>query len=123
MRKILCVDDEEMVLHTFRRVLEHHGYHVRTATNGNDALAAIRGDHEIDMLIIDFFMPGENGLDTIARIRQTHPRLPITMITGYGTEEIRQRVMDDYGCGYLIKPVSSADLISNIKQHAPLNPQ
>lgn len=88
----LVVDDEESLLGVSRRMLEHEGFTVLTATNGEDGLTTFR-DHKttIDLVVLDLTMPGMDGFETLHAIRASAPTLPIVVASGY---DARDRVDD-----------------------------
>jgi CheY-like chemotaxis protein len=82
-RRILVVDDEASVCDSVRNVLALDHHEVRTATSGQDALAAFQTG-EFDLIIIDYEMPGMKGDKLAAAIRVLAPQQSIIMITAYG---------------------------------------
>ena len=82
MARILVVDDEDIVRRTIQSWLEREGFEVVSAKDGRDALAAVSGS-EIDVVVIDIFMPGMGGLEAITALHQRVPTVPIIAISGY----------------------------------------
>jgi PAS domain S-box-containing protein len=81
---ILLADDEADVLHSVTEVIEHLGYRVLTAANGEQAWALFQAYREdITLAVLDVIMPGINGTEVAQRIYEAQPRLPIIFITGY----------------------------------------
>ncbi|HUJ77280.1 MAG TPA: response regulator, partial [bacterium] len=108
--RILQVDDDELILASVPLMLEQRGHRVETAAGGQEALERLRGGLQVDLVVLDLNMPGMNGLETLQRLRETHPGLPVLLATGYldaATEaQIRQ-------CGRALsiaKPFSLEDL-------------
>ena len=85
MAKVLVVDDDEAVRSTVRRTLEREGHVVEEAIDGRDAIDAII-HARFAVVITDVFMPGLDGIETIARIRELDPALPIIAISGRATD-------------------------------------
>jgi len=79
---ILCVDDEANQLELRRLMLEQVGYRVLTAESPVKAIEILRSD-SIDLVIVDYFMPGMNGL-SLAREILRYKKLPIIMLSAYG---------------------------------------
>ncbi|MBI2902136.1 MAG: response regulator [Candidatus Methylomirabilis oxyfera] len=79
--RILLVDDEEEVLRLLQRRLTRRGYAVTTATDGSQALASLQHG-AFDVAILDFMMPGMNGLELAGQCRARDPGLRILMLTG-----------------------------------------
>ena len=86
-RRILVVDDDELVCDSIRRILELDQHVIETATSGHDALAAIQTG-KFDLIIIDYEMPVMKGDQVAASIKAKAPQQPIIMITGH-TEALR----------------------------------
>ncbi len=81
MAKILIVDDDVAVQATIRLLLERAGHSVITAGDGRKGLAAFEAGM-FDLLLLDIFMPGMDGLETMRLIHQQQPRMPIIVISG-----------------------------------------
>jgi len=78
---ILVIDDDPAVRMTIRLVLEREGHTVKQATDGLAGMRAIKAGG-IDLLIVDIFMPGMDGIETIREVRQHQPDLPAIVISG-----------------------------------------
>ena len=83
---ILVVDDQEETRLSTRLLLESEGYHVRTATNGAEALAQFDPEH-VDLVILDYLMPRMSGARLIQEVRKRDANIPILLQTGYSGEE------------------------------------
>jgi signal transduction histidine kinase len=81
--KILLVDDEDIVRFATADMLRDIGYQVIEAASGSQALAAIRGGVDVDLLVTDYLMPGITGAALITELRATGHSLPALLITGY----------------------------------------
>ena len=81
-KAILCVDDDGIGLDIRKMLLESRGYRVFTAENGPDALVLLSSE-TIDLVILDYLMPGMNGDAVAAKIRDLRPNLPIIMLSAY----------------------------------------
>ena len=81
MANILVIDDDPAVRTTIRLVLEREGHTVKLATDGLAGMKAIKAGG-IDLLIVDIFMPGMDGIETIREVRQHQPDLPAIVISG-----------------------------------------
>jgi CheY-like chemotaxis protein len=79
---ILLVDDNVHGLVARRSVLEELGYVIHTGANGEEALSLLER-HKVDLVITDFRMPNMDGVELIARIRQTRRELPIILLSGF----------------------------------------
>lgn len=78
---LLCIDDDELILDVVQTTLEKHGYSVLTATNGNEALELFK-ENAIDLVLVDYEMPGMNGHEVTKEIRNLNPRVPIVLHSG-----------------------------------------
>lgn len=81
MAKILVVDDDPVMQMTVQRVLEQVGHAVVAAEDGAKGLARLRAEG-FDLLVLDIFMPGMDGFETMRRVLQQQPDLPIIMTSG-----------------------------------------
>jgi CheY-like chemotaxis protein len=84
--RILAVDDEPVILDSFRKILVLAGYSVDTVETGQEALALVR-KHDYDFVFTDLKMPGMDGLDVTKGVHHLRPDIDIAIITGYGTIE------------------------------------
>jgi FixJ family two-component response regulator len=87
---IYVVDDDQGVLGSLRFLLETDGFEVRTFRSGPALLDAV-AELPVDCIVIDYKMPGMNGIDLASRLRERHIKAPIVMITGYPDESISER--------------------------------
>jgi len=84
MKKILIVDDEEHIRLLLQEELEDEGYQVITAADGETALRLIP-EEKPDLVTLDIKMPGEGGLMTLRKIRETDYDLPVILCTAYSS--------------------------------------
>ena len=114
--RILWADDEIDLLKPHLMFLRNKGYEVATANNGHDALDMVQTDH-YDLIILDENMPGLTGLETLMRIKQIEPHLPVIMITKSEEENIMDQAVGAKIADYLIKPVNPMQILSSIKKN------
>ena len=82
-KNLLLVDDEPAVLGLFATVFEAEGFQCRTASSGEEALALFLQDTQsIDVLVTDLMMPGMNGMELAARIRESAPDVSVLLVSG-----------------------------------------
>ncbi len=116
---VLFVDDESRILEVYGKRLAWRGIPARLATSAKEALAEIDA-REPDVVVLDVRMPGMDGLEALAEIRKTHPKVPVIMLTGHSSEESATRGRELGAFDYLIKPVALEDLLEKILQAAAL---
>jgi len=116
---ILVVDDEPAVRLLAQRVLERYGYQVLTAENGKVALDVVECHPEIRAVVLDLAMPVMSG-DTAARLlRDSRPRLPLILSSGYSESEATDRFGEDLLSGFLQKPYTAQRLAEKIAEVLP----
>lgn len=114
--KILWVDDEIDLLQSYFLFLNDKGYEVEKATNGIDALELINRQN-FDIVFLDENMPGLSGLETLSRIKQSKPNLPIVMITKNEAENIMDLAIGKQIADFLTKPVNPSQILLALKKH------
>ena len=114
--RLLLVDDDEMVLGSLASLLElETEYRVHTGRGGDDALA-LAAEHDFDLVISDYLMPGMNGIELLARFKEAQPWAPRILLTGYADKENAIRAINDVGLfQYLEKPWDNAHLLLVIR--------
>lgn len=113
---ILWVDDEIDALKPHIIFLEHKGYQVDTATNGEDAIEIVY-DKKFDIIFLDENMPGISGLEALKEIKKIQPHTPIVMITKSEEENIMDQAIGSKIADYLIKPVNPKQILLTIKKN------
>ena len=113
--RILVVDDEPMVRALIARALSDQGYRVVSVANGRAALEVARAaDGAFDLIVTNNYMPGLNGAELIARVREDFPDLPILHIDDITRKRVRQELPDDVPTVY--KPFSIATLCEAVRK-------
>lgn len=117
---ILWADDEIDLLKPHLMFLRSKGYETVTANNGRDALELVAG-RPFDLIILDENMPGLTGLETLQRIKEMAPQIPVIMITKSEEENIMDQAVGNKIADYLIKPVNPNQILLSIKKnlHSP----
>lgn len=119
-KRILVIDDEELVLKSITKLLEKAGYDVIACQAGEEALQKIKR-RAVDLIVCDVRMPKLNGIETIQEIRkilndQKNKTTPEILITGYA-DEIQNKQIESLGVKeYLYKPFDLRDFLSCIKR-------
>ncbi len=114
--KILWADDEIDLLKPQMMFLEKRGYDIITVTNGHDALEECENTNDLDVVFLDESMPGLTGLETLSKIKQTKPNLPIVMITKNEAENVMEEAIGGQISDYLIKPVNPNQILLTLKK-------
>jgi DNA-binding NtrC family response regulator len=113
--KVLLVDDEEEFLKTLTRRLELRGLKVTGATRGAEAVQ-LADKQNFDAIVIDLAMPGMDGLETLKRIKKSHPDAEIIMLSGQGTVKTSIEAMKLGAEDFLEKPVDMQELLTKIDE-------
>lgn len=111
MRKhVLVVDDNPTLRGLLQNYLESRGCAVETAENGREALTRL--NHAgYDMVLLDYMMPGVNGLEVLRHVRQHHPSLPVVMMTAEKSSQVAYEALSVLGArACLSKPFDLLDL-------------
>ena len=103
MDKLLLIDDEADVQYSFRRIFDSPEVELTTASSGEEGLKIIPRLNP-DLVIMDVRMGGITGLETLRRLRQTDAKLPVIMMTAYGTTQTAIEAMKLGAYDYLLKP-------------------
>lgn len=113
--EILWVDDEIESLKSQILFLKNKGYEVTPLSNGYDALELLK-EKQVDVVLLDESMPGLTGLETLARIKEIYPTLPVVMITKNEAENIMEDALGAQITDYLIKPVNPNQVLLALKK-------
>ncbi len=100
---VLIVDDEESVLNSLADVMRDEGYVVVTASSGKEGIDLL-GEAQPSIVLLDIAMPGMDGIETLRRIREIMPDLPVIMVTGHGTIEIAVKTTKMGAYDFIVKP-------------------
>lgn len=110
---VLIVDDESTIIDSLDGILSDDGFEVIHAFNGYEALKKI-DSHSPDIVLLDIWMPGMDGIDTLKEIKKHHPSLPVVMITGHGSIESAVDATKSGAFDFLEKPLSIDKVILTI---------
>ena len=113
MVTVLIVDDDRKLLKMLHRTLTYEGFRVVTATDGREALAQVEA-HQPDVIVLDWLMPGLNGLEVTNRLRAAHDETMILMLTARDGIEDRVEGLESGADDYLVKPFAPAELLARI---------
>jgi len=113
-KKILVVEDESHLAKGLKFNLEHEGYEVVVAGNGEAALEFMSGQ-TFDLMILDLMLPRMGGIEVAKKIRETDTRFPILMLSAKSTEEDRAKGLESGADDYLAKPFHLPELLLRVK--------
>ena len=102
---ILVVDDEEGIRESLSGIFEDEGYIVLTAGSGEESLEILKSQHP-DVVLLDVWLPGIDGVETLTKIKEAKPALPVIMISGHGNVEIAVKATRTGAYDFLEKPLS-----------------
>jgi len=114
-KRILWVDDEIDLLRAHVRLLEEKGYTVEVAANGEDAIEMAR-EKDYDLVFLDEMMPGIGGLQTLSKMKEMAPNLPIVMVTKNEAESLMEEAIGGKISDYLTKPVNPSQVLMACKK-------
>jgi two-component system nitrogen regulation response regulator NtrX len=104
---VLIVDDEEGILESLSGILEDEGYDVLTSGSGEDALRILKEQEQgPDLILLDVWLPGIDGIQTLKEIKSLKPDLPVIMISGHGNIELAVKATRMGAYDFLEKPLS-----------------
>lgn len=116
-RKILIADDEPNIVTALEFLLKRAGYDVRTAANGDEALALVES-FAPDLVLVDIMMPGKSGYEVCQRMREAPQwrHIKIVMVTAKGREAEVSKGLSLGADLYITKPFSTQELIAAIER-------
>ena len=112
--KILIVDDDPDLRRAMSATLSALGFEITECATGEHAIQKIR-EHKLDAVLLDINMPGMGGIEVCKRVRQSHPRIQLLMLTVRDSEEDKIRALDAGADDYITKPFSIPELTARIR--------
>ena len=113
MATVLIVDDDQKLLKMLRRTLSYEGFDVVTATDGHEALVQVDA-HRPDVIVLDWLMPGLDGIGVMERLRAMHDETMILMLTARDAIKDRVEGLESGADDYLVKPFAPAELLARV---------
>jgi DNA-binding response OmpR family regulator len=116
-KKILIVEDEEMLSTMYKVKFENEGYEVFTASNGTDGLA-VAVKHPLDLILLDIIMPKIDGFAVLKKLKETAKTksVPVILLTNLGQDEDISRGKELGAAGYLIKANNTpSEVVAKVK--------
>jgi nitrogen regulation protein NR(I) len=118
--RILLIDDDPGIRESLRRALEEEGHEVTLEKRGDDGLAAA-AKIPFNLIITDLRMPGLGGLELVRQLHAAQPRLPIILITAFGTTETAIEATKYGAYDYMLKPFNVGELLELVRKAADSN--
>ena len=113
--KILVVDDEQNTRIVLKKLLKSQHYDVALAKDGPDALECL-ARQDCDVMLIDYKMPGMDGIELARRVRDTYPDIATVIVTAHGTIDMAVQAMKQGVLDYLTKPVDPDELLVTVQK-------
>ncbi len=115
---VLVVDDSPLIVELISDILIAYGYSVLVANSGEEALEKLETEMP-DLILLDILMPGMNGIDTCANIKDnpTTSHIPVIMLTAKKDAESHLEAMNADAEEYLTKPFSTEYLLKKVKEY------
>ncbi|TBR20521.1 response regulator [bacterium] len=113
--RVLCVDDEAVVLEGFRRILALAGWSVDTVESGQEALGLLRVRH-YDFVFTDLRMPAMDGVEVCKAVKHVRPDIDVVIVTGYASVETAVECMKHGASDYIQKPFTEDELLAFVKK-------
>lgn len=113
--KILLIDDDARIVHTFARILKLAGYIVITADSGQDGLASYHRERP-DIVLLDLKMPGMDGLAVLQAVREHDPEANVILTTGHGDKDAVIDALRAGASDFLSKPIDQVSLESALRR-------
>ena len=113
---ILIVEDGRSQREMLKDFLVSEGHRVTEAEDGKTAIREVQGGH-FDVLLLDFKMPGMNGIEVLEKIKQINPKISVIMMTAHGTIETAVDAMKLGAVDYITKPLDYQKLNNAVRDH------
>ncbi|MDA8086332.1 MAG: sigma-54 dependent transcriptional regulator [Nitrospiraceae bacterium] len=115
MPRVLIVDDEANIRESLADILSDEGYEIDMAGSGEEAMEAIRR-RPPEIVLLDIWLPGMDGAETLKQIRAQYEGLPVVMITGHGTIELAVKTTKMGAYDFMEKPLSIERVLLTVKR-------
>ena len=117
MTTVLIVDDDPQLRHSFKKILEEEGYRTQTASSGVAGIEVVKRDMP-DVVVMDVRMPDMNGFEAFKIMHDIEPKLPVIIMTAYGTTETAIETTKMGAFDYVLKPFEIPDILELITRAA-----
>lgn len=113
--RVLIVDDEEVIRILLEQTVSGAGYHVTTASDGDEAISKIRMDR-FDVALLDIQMPNSTGIDVLKYLQENSPRTRVIMLTGHPDLRYAMEAKEFGAMDFIRKPYSVEDVLQTIER-------
>src|ERR1035437_6596861 len=113
--RVLCVDDEPVILQILRRLLEVQGFEPVICSDPLTALSTF-SEGMFDVVVTDIHMPAMDGLTLMRALRDRQPGVPVVVVTGHGTVDTAIQALREGATGMLIKPFTGEELLGEVRR-------
>jgi len=115
MNRLLIIDDDDQLRKSFEKLLKEEGYSVSVASSGERGLEAVRSSCP-DAVILDIKLPGMNGIETFKAIQEIEPKLPVIIMTAYGSTETAIEAIKLGAFDYILKPFDVPEMLKLVEE-------
>ena len=114
---VLLIENDQFISHAINEILSSSGLRVYLAQDGLEGEEMYRTyQHDIDMVILDWRLPKQNGRDTLRKIREMNPQINVMVSSGYAAEEVMAQLADQRPFTFLGKPFDIDMLLGAVKK-------
>lgn len=115
--KFLVADDHHLIREGLRYALEgaFNDLLIIEATDGNQVLEAVSGNTDLDLILLDYFMPGTDGFSLVSELCERHPRVPIIILSGASDPVLMQKLLERGAAGFLSKTTDHEVIIGALQ--------
>lgn len=113
--KVLIADDEEDILEIVADRLEFLGFEVQTVQDGLACIETIERGAP-DLVLLDIRMPRMDGMEVLTRLRETHPELPVVILSASSERKVAEETLSEGAVDYLLKPFEARDLEKKLER-------
>ena len=122
-RNILIIEDDPAVARSTQRMLSRSGFGVFLAESGESGEQTLQGNSDsVDTVLVDYTLPGANGIEVITRLRALYPHLHFFLMSGHSPEYFPEALPREYLAGFIQKPFAFSQLVSTIRQISAESP-
>ena len=111
---VLIVDDEAAIRQSLQGILSDEGYQVSTAADGPEALKLV-AEEGPELVLLDIWMPGPDGLEVLEKLKKRHPHLPVVMISGHGNVETAVKATKLGAFDFVEKPLDMDKILLTVR--------